>query len=89
MFIFEKALLLDKKNKSTILNLARLNLNLGDIKKSEIYYNSLLDIEPISLLSNVPGQPQMGVLIYSNWNDNWPKATVVIQLWVHYIAHLH
>ena len=33
MSIFEKALLLDKKNKSTILNLARLNLNIGDIKK--------------------------------------------------------
>ena len=49
MFIFEKALLLDKKNKSTILNLARLNLNLGDIKKSEIYYNSLLNIEPDNL----------------------------------------
>ena len=49
MFIFEKALLLDKKNKSTILNLARLNLNIGDVSKSENYYNSLLNIEPDNL----------------------------------------
>ena len=38
-----------QKNKSTILNLARLNLNIGDIKKSEKYYNSLLNIEPDNL----------------------------------------
>ena len=49
MSIFEKALLLDKKNKSTILNLARLNLNIGDVSKSENYYNSLLNIEPDNL----------------------------------------
>ena len=41
--------MLDKKNKSTILNLARLNLNIGDIKKVRIYYNSLLNIEPDNL----------------------------------------
>ncbi len=49
MFIFEKALSFDQKNKTTLLNLARLNMNIGDIKKSKTYYKFLLKIEPDNL----------------------------------------
>ena len=36
MKIFNESLLIDPSNRNTILNLAKLNLNIGNIKKSEI-----------------------------------------------------
>ena len=46
MKIFNESLLIDPSNRNTILNLAKLNLNVGNIKKSENYFNSLLKKEP-------------------------------------------
>ena len=49
MKIFNESLLIDPSNRNTILNLAKLNLNVGNIKKSENYFNSLLKKEPNNL----------------------------------------
>tara|TARA_X000000368_G_scaffold406339_1_gene384465 strand:- start:177 stop:1646 length:1470 start_codon:yes stop_codon:yes gene_type:complete len=43
---FEEAHLLDKKNKSVILNLIKTNLNIGNINKSEKLLKNLLKEEP-------------------------------------------
>ena len=44
--IFEDVLILDKNNKSALLNLAKLNLNIGKAKKSEKYFLELLKNDP-------------------------------------------